>query len=221
MTFVGRERERALLRKALGAGQGVVLRGEYGIGRTALVRAVAGELGPAWRFAFIDSRGTPASICARLAAALLVPPRRRSQTPATYRGMRSWLAKGRRGPGTHVLVLDDVERLSTAKWEFLRYLAVLPRLRIVAVVESFLPDRDVTRLRAVLYPSIGMELHHLPVEASVKFFSDASERYGLGWSDEHLHLLATSRGGYPLEMAIDVARARDERSASSAPGPRR
>lgn len=221
LTFVGRERERVLLRRALRAGQGIVLRGRYGIGRTELVRTVAGELGSTWLFLFVDSRQTPASICAQLAAKFLVPPRRRSQTPATYRGMRSWLSKGRWMPGTPVLVLDDIERLTTSKWELLRFLNGLPRLRIIAVVESFLSGHDATRLRAVLYPSIGMELHHLRVEESVKFFSDASDLYGLGWSDEHLQLLATSRGGYPLEMAIGVARAREERKAAMSPRPRR
>ncbi len=213
VTFVGRERERALLRNALDAGQGVVLRGRYGLGRTALVRAVADELGPAWRFVIVDFREPPARVCAQFAAMLLVPPRRRSQTPATYRGMRCWLAKGRRVPGTPVLVLDDIGRLTPAKWRLLRFLSSLPRLRIVAIVEPFFPAREIMRLRVALYPSVELELHRLPLEASMRFFADASARYGLGWSDERVRLLATSRGGYPLEMTETVARARKELAA--------
>lgn len=209
MSFVGRERERDLLRHALHAGQGVVLSGRYGVGRTALVRAVADGLGPARHFVFVDFRETPAAVCARIVAALLARGRRRAPVPTTYRDARSLLAARSLRDGSTVLVLDDIGRLTVAKWELLRFLAARTPLRIVAIVESFLPARDVERLRAVLYPSVALELHRLPLEASVRFFAAASARYGLGWSEEHVRLLATSRGGYPLEMAEAVARARE------------
>ena len=108
VTFVGREVERRAVRKALEAGQGVVLRGRFGIGRTALVRQVAVDLGPGWRFVFVDSRETPASVCVQLADALLFPPRRRPPAPGTYRANRSRLSKGRRVAGKPVVVLDDI-----------------------------------------------------------------------------------------------------------------
>jgi len=208
VTFIGREAERKAVGKALEAGQGVVLRGRFGIGRTALVRQVADDLGPRWRFVFVDSRETPASVCVRLVDALLVPPRRRPLTPGTYRANRSQLSKGRRVPGKPVVVFDDIGHLTYAKWDFLRFLTKLPQLRLVAIVESFLPECDVTRLRAVLYPSIGLDLAHLSLAASLAFFAEASDRYALGWGPAHLRLLATSRGGYPLEMSLAVAAAR-------------
>lgn len=219
MTFVGREAERKAVRKALEAGQGVVLRGRFGIGRTALVRRVADDLGPRWRFVFVDSRETPASVCVRLVDALIVPPGKRHVTPGTYRENRTRLSKGRRIPGKPVVVVDDIGHLTYAKWDLLRFLAKLPKLRIVAIVESFLPDCDVTRLRAVLYPSIRLDLAHLPLPASLTFFAEASDRYSLGWGPDHLRLLATSRGGYPLEMslAIQAARAAREKVGSAAP----
>lgn len=215
MTFVGREAERRAVRKAVEAGQGVVLRGRFGIGRTALVRQVAVDLGSRWRFVFVDFRETPASVCVQVADALLVPPRRRSPTPGTYRANRSRLSKGRRVPGKPVVVLDDIGHLTCAKWDFLRFLTRLPELRIVAIVEAFLPESDVTRLRAVLYPSVGLDLAHLPLPASLSFFAEASDRYSLGWDPAHLRLLATSRGGYPLEMALAVAAARSAHDATS------
>jgi hypothetical protein len=214
--FVGRERERDLLLRALTCGQGVVLRGNYGYGRTALLRAVADKLAPAWRFVFADFRESSASVCGRLLAAFPARRGRRVVVPMTYREVRSQLAKRAADGRGVVLVLDDVERLTPAKWELLRFLTRLSGLRVVAIIEPFFPERDVTRLRAVLYPSIVLELHRLPHQVSVEFFRQASERYGFGWTDAHVHLLATSRGGYPLEMAEAVARARASVSGAEA-----
>ena len=213
MTFVGREAERGRLRAALQAGQGVVVAGRYGIGRTALVREVEAELGAKWRFVFVDFRETPAVVGARIADSILVPPRKRSRGSATYRSIRARLVRDRRLLGIPVVVVDDIGHLTSAKWELLRFLTGAPRLRIVAITESFLPERDVARLRAVLYPSIRLELSHLPLPASLSYFADASDRYALGWDAAHQRLLATSRGGYPLEMALAVAAARSAHEA--------
>lgn len=90
------------------------------------------------------------TVGARIADSILISPRRRSREPAPYRSVRTRLARDRRVSGIPVVVLDDIGRLTHAKWELLRFLTGTPRLRIVAIVESFLPDRDVTRLRAVL-----------------------------------------------------------------------
>ncbi len=208
MSLTGREHELATVRRALAEGRSVVVRGPFGIGRTSLLRALAAEAGPGWRFLFVSLGETPKAVCLRVLEGLVAPRRGRAAAPGGYREVRRRISQGRLASGTSVLVLDDIGRLTTAKWELLRFLAAVPALRVVAIAESFLPGPDVTRLRAVLYPSVWVELGHLSLDASVRYFTEASERHGLGWSDEHVRMLATSRGGYPLEMVEAVARAR-------------
>lgn len=209
MDFVGREQEIAQVAAALAAGSNVVLSGKFGIGRTSLVRQVAAGSCGEWQFLFADFSRPPAAVCHQLAAQLSRPRRswRRIDQPA-YRGARRRLLvmAGEAAPPA-VIVLDDVARITPAKWEFLRFLSRATGLRFVVVVESFLPEADVTRLRTCIYPSIRLHLGLLPAPRSHEFFERVSGRTGFRWSPDQIRALATRGGGFPLAMAEAAAEA--------------
>lgn len=209
MEFVGREREIEQIATALAAGMNVVLSGKFGMGRTSLVRQVAASSNGRWQFVFGDCSRPPAAVCRQLAFQLcpLRRSRRRTEEPPYSKARRRLLDAGREAAPQAVFVLDDVARMTPAKWEFVSALTGAPRLRVVVVVESFLPESDVTRLRACLYPSIRFNLGRLPASRSHEFFERVSTRIGLGWSRDQIRGLAVRGGGYPLAMVEAAAEA--------------
>jgi len=209
MEFVGREHEIAQTAATLAAGRNVVLSGKFGMGRTSLVRQVAADSRGRWKFFFGDCSQPPAAVCRQLASQLSRPRHsgRRIEEPAYREARRRLLDAAREAAPPAVFVLDNVARMTPAKWEFLRFLSGAPRLRFVVVVESFLPESDVTRLRACLYPSIRFRLGRLPAPRSHEFFERVSTRIGLGWSRDKIRGLVVRGGGFPLSMVEAAAEA--------------
>jgi hypothetical protein len=209
MDFVGREQEIAQIATALAAGTNVVLSGTFGVGRTSLVHQVAAESRGVWQFVFADFSRPPAAVCRQLVLQLcpLRRSRRWNEEPPYRKARRRLLDAAREAAPSVVFVLDDVARMTPAKWEFVSVLTGAPQLRVVVVVESFLPESDVTRLRACLYPSVRLHLGRLPAPRSHEFFERVSTRIGLGWSRDQIRGLAVRGGGYPLAMVEAAAEA--------------
>ena len=209
MDFVGREREIARIAATLAAGTNVVLSGKFGIGRTSLVRQVAASSNGRWHFLFGDCSRPPAAVCRQLLSQL--SRRRRSgqriEELAFREARRRLLNTACDAASPLVFVLDNVARMTPGRWEFVRFLSGAFRLRVVVIVESFLSESDVTRLRACLYPSIRLQLGRLPAPRSQEFFERVSGRIGLGWSRDQIRGLAVRGGGYPLAMAEAAAEA--------------
>lgn len=207
MFFTGREKETAQVQRALERGNNVVVVGKYGIGRTSLVRHVAGINRDRWRFVFVDFSQTPAKICGHLLDELF-PKRgyRRGGVYVRYRSGRFKISsldlEDRR---QHVIVLDNVARLSKPKLDFVGYLAWEKRFRFVAIVEAFAPKDDLLLLRAVLRPAVTISLRYLTAQHAREFFRHFSERHGLGWTETRINYLAGTTGGYPLGMKEAVA----------------
>src|SRR5439155_4905243 len=111
----------------------------------------------------------------------------------------------------HVLVLDNIAKLSAQKLNLVQYLAREKRFRVVAITESFLPAEQFRRLRARLSPALMVTLDHLSVYSVRKFFTYCSERYGFGWTVAQINSKVTTTGGYPLGMREAVSRARESR----------
>jgi PAS domain-containing protein len=200
--FVGREREIAEIASALKAGTNVVLSGKFGMGRTSLLQQVASSAHGRLQIVFADFSRPPASVCRQLASQLSRPRRlwQRIEEPSYREDRRRLLDAAREVSPQAVFVLDNVARMTPAKREFLRFLSEEPSLRFVAVVESFLPEADVTRLRACLYPSIRLRLGRLSAPRSHEFFERVSRRNGLRWNPDLIRGLAIRGGGYPLAM---------------------
>jgi hypothetical protein len=215
LIFVGRERELARLAQAFEAGRNVVLSGNYGMGRTALLRHL-GELAPErFRICFADFGEIPASVCRALAP--LLPPRRLARRPGraaavrrprpgvrpAYHALAAALAKATwSSPPLRVGVLDGLAKLTASKLALLKLLAGNRSTRWVVIVERFLPRRDLVRVSGWLQPAEHLHLDRLPLAATREYFRRLSDEQHLGWADDEVVAMARSSGGYPLAMRL-------------------
>jgi hypothetical protein len=200
MYFVGREKEIGEMKEALERGNNIIVLGKYGIGRTSLVQHVAMATRDVWRFIFVDFSKTPGSVCNYLLAELF-PTKEFEREHLKYKPSRFRIAALALGdPRKHVLVLDNVSKLSAKKLDLIRYLTWEQRFQFVSIVESFLPQDDLFRLRVWMNPSILIKLHYLSTCDVVQFYRQLSREHRLGWTEGRIKNLAEVTGGYPLRM---------------------
>lgn len=202
MTFVGRKKEIEQIKEALEGGKNVIVSGKYGMGRTSLIKQVAERMQNEWRFLFIDFSETPGRICKHLVTVLL-PSRsyHKEKEFSKYRSDRFRILnldlKDRR---KHVLVLDNMAKLTPQKIDFIRYLTLGRRFRFVTIVESFLSKNDLLRLRVLLYPAELMNLSRLGKRDVYEFYKNLALQRGFQWSEGDINHLVSITGGYPLRM---------------------
>jgi len=200
MHFVGRENEIEQIKEALTEGNNVIVLGKYGIGRTSLIPHIAEATKDRWRFIFVDFSRTPGDVCNHLLSELF-PMQEFERRHTKYRSSRFRIASlaldDRR---KHILVLDNVSKLSTQKQDLLRYLAWEKRFQFVSIVESFLSSNDLFLLRVRMNPSILITLHYLTTSDVVHFYLQLSKEHRLGWTEGRIKNLAEVTGGYPLRM---------------------
>ena len=202
MHFVGREKEIEQINVALGGGKNVIVSGRYGMGRTSLMKYIAEIMQEQRRFLFLDFSKTPGKLCQHLVDKLW--PQRGSGRRGEFSKYRSArfrivsldFSDSRR----HVLVLDNIAKLSAQKLDFIRYLAWEKRFQFVAIVESFMSEVDLLRLRARLYPAEIIMLQYLGKREVCAFYQNVSERHHFHWTEGHIKNLAEITGGYPLRM---------------------
>jgi energy-coupling factor transporter ATP-binding protein EcfA2 len=200
MYFVNREKEISQIEEAMEEGENVIVAGKYGIGRTSFVRHVAQIMRDQWRFVFVDFSKTPGSVCNYLLAELF-PQHEFDRGNTKYRSSRFRIATlAMRDGRKHVLVLDNVSKLSVQKLDLVRYLTWEERFQFVSIVESFLPSDDLFQLRVRMNPSIEITLHHLSMSSVVRFYRQLSKEQQLGWTEGHIRNLAEITGGYPPRM---------------------
>lgn len=208
--FVGREREIRRVDDALASGRNVIVRGRYGVGRTALVREVATRADAHRRFVFADFSLPPSSLATSVLAQL--SRRGRRAIPERRGGQRTARKVARLHPPKRidrvVLVLDDIAKVTRPKLELIRTLRTSPDLAFIGIVERFVPDGDLMHLRVALAPAIVISLDSLGRSDSIEYFSNHAAAYGLPWSEGDIEMLARTMHGYPLEMAGAVKRAR-------------
>jgi len=163
MYFVGRSRETKSIIKALERCENVIVSGRFGIGRTSLLRHIA-EIGQdKWRFVFIDFSRTPGDVCRHLIAELF-PAYAAKQgdtyikyKPGRFKVLNRELEDGRR----HVLVLDNIEKMTMQKLALFRHLTFGKRFLFVAITASFLPERHYHQLKAALFATCKITLGHV------------------------------------------------------------
>lgn len=209
MRFVGREKEIKQILSAFKRGNNVILTGKFGIGRTTLMKHLARNTPKNWRYVFIDFSQTPGKICRELAAELLAKEKRNKHNPILgYKSTRFRIGHLNFGdPRQPILVVDNIGKLTDAKRDLLRYLAMTKRFLFAAISESFLGEDDFFRLRGQLNPARVVNITHLSREASRDFFRYFSDRHNLLWNENQIDHLAESTGGYPLGMR-EVANAK-------------
>jgi len=198
--FVGREKEIGQIKQALQEGKNVIVSGKYGMGRTSLIKHMADAMKDQWRFVFVDFSKTPGSVCNHLLAELF-PMQGFDREHLRYRPSRFRIATLALDDNRkHVVVLDNVSKLSVQKLDLIRYLTWEKRFQFVSIVESFLPSSGLFQLRVWMNPSILITLHYLSTSNVVQFFQQLSKEYHLGWTEGHIKNLGEVSGGYPLRM---------------------
>ncbi|MGO8990969.1 MAG: ATP-binding protein [bacterium] len=200
MYFVGRQKEIAQIKEALEGGNNVIVSGKYGMGRTSLIKHIADAMKDQWQFVFVDFSKTPGSVCNYLLAELF-PTQEFDREYVKYKPSRFRIATlALEDHRKHVLVLDNVSKLSAKKLDLIRYLTWEKRFQFVSIVESFLPTNGLFRLRVWMNPSILIKLHYLSASDVVQFYRQLSRGHRLGWSEGRIKNLAEVTGGYPLRM---------------------
>ena len=208
MFFVGREKEIRLIIKALKRGNNVILTGKYGIGRTSLIRNIADTTRNRWRFIFVDFSQTPGRVCRLLIDELL--PKSKGKTRGEILGYKSNRFRISNldfaDRKQHVLVLDNIAKLSAQKLDLIRYLAMAKRFRFVAIVENFMRGDDLFVLRARLSNAMLINIPHLSIEAAREYFRHSSGQHHFHWTESQINHLAEMTGGYPVGMKEVVTR---------------
>ena len=200
MYFVGREKEMEQIKEALEKGGNAIVTGKYGMGRTSLIRYIAKMTQDWWRFVFIDFSQTPGNVCKHLMADLF-PMQEFDRKYARYRSSRFRIATLALDDNRkHVLVLDNISKLSAQKLDLIRYLTWEKRFQFISIVESFLPSNDLFRLRVLMNPSILLTLRYLSRSSVVHFFQLLSEQHHFSWTEGRIKSLSEVTGGYPLRM---------------------
>jgi energy-coupling factor transporter ATP-binding protein EcfA2 len=200
--YVGRTKEAERIQSELELGHNLVLTGPFGIGRTTLLRHLARELKPTWRFVFLDGSQTPGSLCERLLD-VWAPERPKALRKRTH----PWTVERRllpglldREPRSVAVVLDDLGKVTHPKLDFLRWLQGLGRVRIIVVTERFLDEGPLMHLRAVLYPAPLLTLGPLSNRPAQAFFEGWAQLHGLDWEPAAIHGLVLATRGYPTGM---------------------
>jgi hypothetical protein len=210
MVFVGRERETAHVTEALERGKNVLLTGIYGIGRTSLCKHVARISAERWKFVFIDFSSTPAAMCRCLIKELL--PREHLKVGMKYKPTRFLIAHGElEEKRPCVIVVDNIAKLTMPKLALIRTLAWEKRFHFIAIVENFLPIKELNILRQELLPAKLMTLRYLTRSSSIRLLQHYSHKYHFYWEESELKHFASLIKGYPLGMEEFVTRKLQER----------
>ncbi len=202
MCFVGREKEIKVIIKTLERDTNIVLLGKYGIGRTALMKHMANTSQGPWRFFHVDFSQTPKEVCNTLLTQLCPGYYHKNNGRyETYQKSRFQIAHlelpDKRKP---ILILDNIARLSSHKLQFLNYLATEKQFGFIAIVEQFLPEQDLLRLRVAISPAIRLNLNNLNMRNTQEFFHKYSQKYHLNLTSNRIKAVSEITNGYPLAM---------------------
>lgn len=116
----------------------------------------------------------------------------------------------------HVIVFDNIAKLTRQKLAFIRCLALEKRFQFIAIVETFLPENDLFLLRAELMPADVITVSYLPKKDVCTYFFNFSNKRGFEWSEVYVKSLFDTTSGYPLGMreCVDRESARRIKSGS-------
>ena len=212
MCFVGREKETKKIMKALERGNNVVLMGKYGIGRTSLIKHVAALMKDRWRFVFVDFSQTPGKVTAQLLAELFPEKRKNKDHYIRYKSGRFLIvSKELKDKRKHVLVFDNIAKLTAQKLQLIRYLIQESTFQYIAIAESFLSKENLFLLRAALLPAEMIMLPYLREESTKTLLCHLADKYSFHWSEQRLSMLVSATRGYPLGVHEVIKRELDMR----------
>ena len=197
--FFGRERETKQLIASLSSDRNVILCGKYGMGRTSLVRHVARVMRGKWKFLFTDFSKTPDQVCRELESQLKKETIYKKQAaPVRYKSRRRRLAAASKDTVRHVLVLDNIAKLTAQKLSLIHYWVMEGSFLFVAVTETFIAESELLALRLALLPADVMQIRRMQMKDSMEMIRACAERFKLSWTDQQLRAAALVTRGYPL-----------------------
>ena len=207
MCFVGREKETKKIMKALEQGNNIVLMGKYGIGRTSLIKHIAAITKDRWRFVFVDFSQTPGKVTMHLLRELVPGKRKGKDHYIRYKSGRFLIvSKELKDKRKHILVFDNIAKLTAQKLQLIRYLILESTFQYIAIAESFLSKEDLFLLRAALLPAEMIILTYLSEESTKKLLCHLADQYSFHWSEQHLYMLISATRGYPLGVQEVIKR---------------
>jgi len=197
--FFGRQIETKQLIASLSSGRNVILSGKYGMGRTSLVRHVARVMRGKWKFLFTDFSKTPDQVCRELESQLKreIIYKKKAE-PVRYKSRRRRLAAASKEPIPHVLVLDNIAKLTAQKLALIRYWVMEGSFLFVAVTETLIDEGEFLALRLALLPADVMQIRRMQMKDSMEMIRACAERFKLSWTDQQLRAAALVTRGYPL-----------------------
>ena len=198
--FFAREKETKQLIASLSSGRNVILSGMYGIGRTSLVRQVARLMQGKRDFLFADFSNTPDRVCRELDNRLSRETiYKKKAAPVRYKSRRRRLAATvSKGAGQHVLVLDNIAKLTAQKLNLIRYWVSESSFQFVAITETFLGEDELLALRLALLPADVMRIGRLPMKDSMEMIRARAEGRNPSLTEQELKAVALAARGYPL-----------------------
>ena len=212
MCFVGREKETKKIMQALDRGNNVVLMGKYGIGRTSLIKHIEALTKERWRFLLLDFSQTPGKVTTQLLVELLPEKRKGKDHYIRYKSGRFLIVnKELKDKRKHILVFDNIAKLTAQKLQLIRYLILESKFQYIAIAESFLPKEDLFLLRAALLPAEMIMLPYLSEESTKKLLCHFADKYSFHWSEQRLYMLVSATRGYPPAVHEVIKRELDMR----------
>lgn len=213
MLFLGRIRETNKIASCLKKKENIILAGKFGMGKTSLVRNIAGLLETDWKFVFVDFSKTPGDMARKIAAQLIAP--KKIKTGFSYKKALFLLNSGNFSDGRQpVIVLDNIVSITARKVSFLNHLTFEKRFSFIAIADSSFAGRGLFRLRSCLFPAHLIKLGYLHRKDIIEFFRTSSNNYGLNWDEAHIKALVSSMNGYPLSMKEIITREVQKRKSS-------
>ncbi|PKM79160.1 MAG: hypothetical protein CVU88_07210 [Firmicutes bacterium HGW-Firmicutes-13] len=202
MIFTGREKEKKKIIKELERGNNVILAGKFGIGRTSLIKKIAGQSGGRHHFVFVDFSQTPGKMSENLMKELQICNRfAKTGNKMGYKSMRYRIAAiGSSRNNKPVIVFDNVAKLTQPKMTFLRYLHGEGHFQFIAIVEDFLPEKHSLLLKNLLFPAVNVALSYLSARDVSVFIRHYAKMHHLELSEAYIASLTLLARGYPLSM---------------------
>ena len=207
MLFIDRVPETNRIIRLIEQNNNVIVTGKYGIGRTSLIRHVANITQDRWRFIFVDFSQTPARACRDMLSQLLSEKQLAYRKNKKYKSNRFLVANlNSEDSRQFVIVLDNIAKLSRPKLTLIRNLVWGKRFRFVAIVETFLPEKEFLLLRMELIPAEVITIQYLNTRSTEKLLQQFSEKYHFNWDDQQIKRFASITQGYPLGIREFIIR---------------
>jgi hypothetical protein len=160
----------------------------------------------------VDFSQTPGKVTAQLLAELFPEKRKNKDHYIRYKSGRFLIvSKELKDKRKHVLVFDNIAKLTAQKLQLIRYLIQESTFQYIAIAESFLSKENLFLLRAALLPAEMIMLPYLREESTKTLLCHLADKYSFHWSEQRLSMLVSATRGYPLGVHEVIKRELDMR----------